>query len=131
MSSIAVPGATNNPSNAVQSPSAVKPAPDAPAAATTANLKQDTVKLSLSAQIKSMHHQGLSPALIAAQLGTSVVSVDGYLGVKVAAQAPAPASDSTPAPKPASTPETGSAEQASASSSAEKTTATEAASPKS
>ncbi len=68
-----------------------------PTETTTQNaavLKPDTVKLSAAGQAKMMHRQGQSPAVIAAALGTNVTSVDGYLGIKVAA---APAAVATPA----------------------------------
>jgi hypothetical protein len=60
-----------------------------------ATLKPDTVKLSFAAQAKMMHRAGQGPALIAANLGTNVAAVDGYLNIKVAVQAPV-----TPAPAP-------------------------------
>lgn len=44
-----------------------------------AAMKADTVKLSLAANIKLMHHRGLSPANIAAQLGMPLKQVDSYL----------------------------------------------------
>ncbi|HEV2485527.1 MAG TPA: hypothetical protein VGT08_08340 [Terracidiphilus sp.] len=44
-----------------------------------ATLKSDTVKLSLAANIKLLHHQGMSPSGIAARLGLSVKLVDGYI----------------------------------------------------
>jgi hypothetical protein len=51
--------------------------------------EEDTVKLSAAAQAKLMHRQGQSPALIAATLGTDVKSIDGYLGIQIAAAASA------------------------------------------
>lgn len=42
-------------------------------------LKADTMKLSLAANVKSMHQQGISPSVIAAQLGVSVKQVYGYI----------------------------------------------------
>jgi hypothetical protein len=44
------------------------------------------VVLSIAAQAKMMHRQGLSASVIAASLGTNVASIDGYLNIKVAAQ---------------------------------------------
>ena len=67
-------------------------------------LQPDTVKLSPAAMAKMMHRAGQSPALIAATLGTNVAAVDGYLNIKVAAQAvstPAPAEQAEPAAQPA------------------------------
>ncbi len=55
----------------------------------------DTVKLSSVAQARMMHRAGQSASLIAATLGTSVAAVDGYLNIKVAAQA-APAQAAAP-----------------------------------
>jgi hypothetical protein len=60
------------------------------------------VHLSAAAQAKMMHRSGQSPALIASALGTSVASVDGYLGIKVAAQvAVTPAATAAPEAAPA------------------------------
>jgi hypothetical protein len=42
-------------------------------------VKADTVKLSLAANIRSMYQQGISPSVIAAQLGISVKQVGGYI----------------------------------------------------
>lgn len=41
--------------------------------------KDDTVKISLAASIKLMHHQGLSDSIIASRVGMSVKEVDSYL----------------------------------------------------
>jgi len=98
MASIAISGASS--SNALQTaPKAVQVQVQAPADAhNTAILKPDTVKLSAAGMAKMMHRSGQSPALIAAALGTSVASVDGYLGIKVAVQATASAAaTATPA----------------------------------
>ena len=44
-----------------------------------ATLEADSVKLSLAANIKLMHHQGLSPSIIASRLGISLKQVDSYI----------------------------------------------------
>jgi hypothetical protein len=111
MSSIAFSGALSNMQGTAQIASTSKTAPaQAASTATTSqasgNLKDDTVKLSVAAQAKMMHRQGLSASVIASSLGTNVASIDGYLNIKVAAQAAATtatsntatASTSTPAP---------------------------------
>jgi len=86
--------ATN--SNSVSAATQVRPAADAAKAAPAATLKSDTVKLSLAANIKLMHHQGMSASIIASRLGVSVKQVDGYIpGSTVATPAattPAPSS---------------------------------------
>jgi hypothetical protein len=126
--------AIGNPSSATQAGSAVETAPthtaSTEAVKTSAGIKQDTVKLSLAAQIKMMHHQGQSAGQIAASLGTSVASVDGYLGVKAAQQAPvaspAPAAPTESASEsPAASPTATASPEAAGSSSA----ASEAAAP--
>lgn len=88
------------------------------------NLKEDTVKLSVAAQAKMMHRQGLSASVIAASLGTNVASIDGYLNIKVATQAVAAtttsnaSTESASTSTPAATTETASTEVASTSSTA-------------
>lgn len=83
---IAISAAT--PSSATQAAPAAK-APQAESIAKpSARLQPDTVKLSPAAQAKMMHRAGQSLALIAATLGTDVGSINGYLGIKVAAQPP-------------------------------------------
>jgi hypothetical protein len=57
--------------------------------------KDDTVKLSLAAQAKMMHRQGLSPAVIAANLGTNVKTVDSYLNLTASTTAALAAATST------------------------------------
>jgi len=42
-------------------------------------VKDDTVKISLAASIKLMHHQGMSDSTIASRVGMSVKEVDTYL----------------------------------------------------
>lgn len=44
-----------------------------------ASLSGDSVKLSVAAQVKMMHHQGLSPNTISAQVGIPVSQVNSYL----------------------------------------------------
>jgi hypothetical protein len=89
MASMAISGI--NSSNATQSLPTVKTtsAQTETTEKAPAVLKPDTVKLSTAAQAKMMHRAGQSPALIAASLGTNVAAVDGYLNIKVAAQAAA------------------------------------------
>jgi hypothetical protein len=43
--------------------------------------EEDTVKLSVGAQVASLHESGQSPASIASALGTNVTTVDSYLGI--------------------------------------------------
>jgi hypothetical protein len=50
-----------------------------------------------------MHRQGLSASVIAASLGTSVASIDGYLNIKVATQAAAATTTSNASTESAST----------------------------
>lgn len=98
MASMAISSIT--PSQVTQTAPTVKAAPaQAEPVAKAAVLQPDTVKLSPAAQARMMHREGRSPALIAAMLGTNVISVDGYLNIKVAAQASA-----TPTPAPAEQP---------------------------
>ncbi len=52
-----------------------------------ATLKPDIVKLTLSAQIKLMRHQGASPAVIAAQLGMNAKQLAAYSPATPASQA--------------------------------------------
>jgi DNA-binding CsgD family transcriptional regulator len=63
----------------------------------------DSVKLSQAAQVHLYKQQGQSPSQIAANLGISAATVDGYLGIAVpkALAAPAPAAPSAPSPEPA------------------------------
>jgi DNA-binding CsgD family transcriptional regulator len=66
----------------------------------------DTVKLSQAAQVHLFKQQGQSPSQIAANLGISAATVDGYLGIAVpkATAAPAAATPSAPSPDPADAP---------------------------
>jgi hypothetical protein len=108
MASIAISNAS--PSNAMQSLPTAKAAPAQTATTekAPATLQPDTVKLSAMAQARMMHRSGQSATLIAATLGTNVATVDGYLNIKVAAQAaatptPAAATQPEPAAQPAPT----------------------------
>jgi hypothetical protein len=62
----------------------------------------DSVKLSQAAQVHLFKQQGQSPSQIAANLGISAATVDGYLGIAVpkAPAAPAAATPSAPSPEP-------------------------------
>jgi DNA-binding CsgD family transcriptional regulator len=63
----------------------------------------DSVKLSQAAQVHLFKQQGQSPSQIAANLGISAATVDGYLGIAVT-KAPAAPVASTPtasSPEPA------------------------------
>lgn len=91
MSSIALSSTISNLSNASQAAATDKAASTRTASTATTtqasgSLKDDTVKLSIAAQAKMMHRQGLSASVIAASLGTNVASIDGYLNIKVATQ---------------------------------------------
>ena len=89
MASIAISSA--NPFSAPQPAVTSKAAPEQaePEAKAPPRRQPDTVKLSAAAQAEMMYRAGQSPALIAATLGTNIVAVDGYLYIKVAAQASA------------------------------------------
>jgi hypothetical protein len=56
-----------------------------------AEAAHDSVKLSQAAQIHLFKQQGQSPSQIAANLGISTASVDGYLGIAVAKAVSGPA----------------------------------------
>ena len=60
------------------------------------------MKLSQAAQVHLYKQQGQSPSQIAANLGISAATVDGYLGIAVpkAPAAPAAATPSAPSPEP-------------------------------
>lgn len=59
----------------------------------------DTVKLSVSAQVRQMKQQGLGASQIASNLGISAKDVAGYLGaVKVASGGPTPAGPAAEGP---------------------------------
>ncbi len=94
--------------NQIRSTGAAKAA--APSLQPQSTLKDDTVKLSLAANIKLMHHQGLSPSIIASRLGVSVKQVDTYIpGLQqaaAAAVAPASSNPETSAPAALPTPAT-------------------------
>lgn len=109
MSSVGLSSALGGLSHAAQTTSIAKTASaNETSTATTSpangGLKEDTVKLSLAAQAKLMHKQGQSASVIAASLGTSVASVDGYLNIKVATQASATTTVSAASTEAASTP---------------------------
>ena len=82
MAPLAISSATQP--NEVQGVSGAKAAAQPVHPASKAVLQPDTVKLSPAAQARMMHRAGQSLHLIAATLGTSVASVDGYLGITVA-----------------------------------------------
>jgi predicted transcriptional regulator len=94
VSSVGFSSALGSLSNAAQATSTAKTASanetsTTETSQTNSGLKEDTVKLSLAAQVKLMHRQGQSASVIASSLGTSVTAVDGYLNIKVATQASA------------------------------------------
>jgi hypothetical protein len=131
VSSIQFSGALNSLSGATQTASVGKTTSTQAASTGTTdqangNLKEDTVKLSVAAQAKMMHRQGLSASVIAASLGTNVASIDGYLNIKVASQAAATSDTSNASAESASTEATGSSSQAAAATTAQTPTATEA-----
>jgi hypothetical protein len=69
-----------------------------------AKTPSDSVKLSQAAQVHLFKQQGQNPSQIAANLGISAATVDGYLGIavpKAPASAPAVATPSAPSPAPA------------------------------
>jgi hypothetical protein len=135
MSSIAISSALSSMSSATQAASTgnsttVQAVSTTTANHTSANLQTDTVKLSVAAQAKMMHRQGLSASVIAANLGTNVASIDGYLNIKVATQADTTtaasegATKSTETSTPVASTEIPSAETASTSTQAAETTIT-------
>ena len=64
----------------------------------------DSVKLSQAAQVHMFKQQGQSPSQIAANLGISAATVDGYLGIAVPKAPAAPAVATPSAPEPADAP---------------------------
>jgi DNA-binding CsgD family transcriptional regulator len=70
-----------------------------------AKTPSDSVKLSQAAQVHLYKQQGQSPSQIAANLGITAATVDGYLGIAVpkAPAAPAVATPSAPSPAPVDT----------------------------
>ena len=62
-------------------------------------LREDTVKISLAANIKLMHLQGMSPSVIASRLGVPVKQVDTYIPGAAPAAAPPPAPPPPPVNK--------------------------------
>jgi hypothetical protein len=87
MASLAISSATQ--SNEVQGVPGATAAAQPVHPASKAVLQPDTLKLSPAAQARMMHRAGQSLSLIAGTLGTSVASVDGYLGITVAKPAAA------------------------------------------
>jgi hypothetical protein len=80
-------------SDVLSTPAAEAAAPDlALVAPATPGFILSTVDLSEAAQALSLQEQGSTPFEIAQALGTSVATVDGYLGIT------APADSTTPAP---------------------------------
>ncbi len=67
-----------------------------------AQAPDDSVKLSQAAQVHLFKQQGQSPSQIAANLGISAATVDGYLGIAVpkAPAAPSPETPTAPSPEP-------------------------------
>jgi DNA-binding CsgD family transcriptional regulator len=63
----------------------------------------DSVKLSQAAQVHLFKQQGQSPSQIAANLGISAATVDGYLGIAApkAPAAPVASTPTAPSPEPA------------------------------
>ena len=60
----------------------------------------DSVKLSQAAQVHLFKQQGQSPSQIAANLGISAATVDGYLGIAVPKAPAAPSAETPTAPSP-------------------------------
>jgi len=93
-------------SSAASAANQVHSAPPANSAASAtrspSTMRDDTVKISLAANIKLMHLQGMSPSVIASRLGVPVKQVDTYIPSAAPAAAPAtavaPASQAGPAP---------------------------------
>jgi DNA-binding CsgD family transcriptional regulator len=68
----------------------------------SAKAPDDSVKLSQAAQVHLYKQQGQSPSQIAANLGITAATVDGYLGIAVpkAPAAPVAGTPSAPSPEP-------------------------------
>ena len=98
---------SSQPAIAAHSPSDPSDSSDAGATQKPSVASADTVKLSQAAQVHLFKQQGQSLSQIAANLGISVGTVDGYLGVAVAKAALAPTPTNAPA-----APESGSSEPA-------------------
>jgi hypothetical protein len=98
MASISFPTTAGNMPDRTQVDSAAKVAvvqtvqPTRTTAAT-----QDTVQISAAAQAKLLHQAGQSVNSIASALGTSVSTVDSYLGITVAVSVPLVAASSAKA----------------------------------
>lgn len=88
------------PAAPTQSPAKAQPSE---ASEQPAKTPSDSVKLSQAAQVHLFKQRGQSPSQIAANLGISAATVDGYLGItapKASASAPAVATPSAPSPEP-------------------------------
>jgi hypothetical protein len=89
------PAAAPTPSPTKAEPSEVSQQP--------VKIPSDSVKLSQAAQVHLFKQQGQNPSQIAANLGISAATVDGYLGIavpKAPASAPVAATPSAPSPEP-------------------------------
>ena len=96
MASMAISAATSSsPVQATTSASVAAVHTEA-VASSSSRLGSDTVKISVAAQAKMMHRQGMSPSVIASTLGAQVSDVNGYLGIKAATQTAAASSTPTP-----------------------------------
>jgi DNA-binding CsgD family transcriptional regulator len=96
--SISVSGSfSSEPATAAHSPSdPSSDSSDTGATEKTAVASADTVKLSQAAQVHLFKQQGQSLSQIAANLGISLSTVDGYLGVAVAKAASTPIPTNAP-----------------------------------
>ncbi|HWW98724.1 MAG TPA: hypothetical protein VNY74_13545 [Edaphobacter sp.] len=80
-----------------QSPTKAQPSEALPH---SAQAPGDSVKLSQAAQVHLFKQQGQSLSQIAANLGISAATVDGYLGIAVAKAPAAPVAGTPSAPSP-------------------------------
>jgi DNA-binding NarL/FixJ family response regulator len=88
---------SSQPAIAAHSPTNPSSDSDAGATQKPAVASTDTVKVSQAAQVHLFKQQGQSLSQIAANLGISVGTVDGYLGVAVAKIASTPSPTNAPA----------------------------------
>lgn len=88
---------SSQPAIAAHSPSDPSADSDAGATQKPAVASTDTVKVSQAAQVHLFKQQGQSLSQIAANLGISLSTVDGYLGVAVAKAASTPVPTNAPA----------------------------------
>jgi DNA-binding CsgD family transcriptional regulator len=88
---------SSQPAIAAHSPSDPSSDSDAGATQKPAVASADSVKLSQAAQVHLFKQQGQSLSQIAANLGVSVGTVDGYLGIAVAKVASTPIPANAPA----------------------------------